>query len=131
MFYCYNYKNELIEIRDNLFDAECITDCGETGYVLTPWKLGVCAGRHEMPVDGYVVDNIDDPADFTEIRQKVDEGMREYYCKGNTPHVLDLYVTGLTVVLVEILNWCRQHSIGVTLWHYDAKTGQYFGQNVV
>lgn len=43
---------------------------------------------------------------------------------------LNLYVTGLTVAVIAILNVCRCEGITVTLWHYDRNTGEYYPQNV-
>ena len=39
---------------------------------------------------------------------------------------LDLYVTGLTVALVSVLNACRQLGIVGTLYHYDREEGNYY-----
>lgn len=44
---------------------------------------------------------------------------------------LNLYVTGLTVALIAVLNMCRSENIPVTLFHYDRETGEYFKQEVV
>jgi len=44
---------------------------------------------------------------------------------------LHLYVTGLTPVLVSVLNYCRLLRISVTLYHYDASTDRYVRQSVV
>ena len=43
---------------------------------------------------------------------------------------LNLYVTGLTVAVIAILNVCRGEDINVTLWHYDRDTGEYYPQKV-
>ena len=44
---------------------------------------------------------------------------------------LDLYVTGLTVALISVLNACRQLGIVVTLYHYDREEGNYCPQKVL
>lgn len=44
---------------------------------------------------------------------------------------LNLYVTGLTVALVAILNICHEANISVTLWYYDKNTNSYFNQKVL
>lgn len=36
---------------------------------------------------------------------------------------LDLYVTGLTSVAIEAVNFCHQNGIAVSTWHYDDATG--------
>lgn len=44
---------------------------------------------------------------------------------------LDLYVTGLTVALVAVLNACHKLGIVVTLYHYDREEGNYYPQQVL
>lgn len=63
-------------------------------------KLGLCKGRHELPVKDY------------------DSGK------------LELYVTGLSVALVSVLNVCRILNINVLLYHYNRDTDNYYKQEV-
>lgn len=47
---------------------------------------------------------------------------------------LNIYVTGLTVALISVLNVCRYNAIGdinITLWHYDRESGKYYPQTVI
>jgi hypothetical protein len=44
---------------------------------------------------------------------------------------LALYVTGLTQLLVSVLNYCRLFDIDVTLYHYDVDSNRYRCQSVV
>lgn len=41
-----------------------------------------------------------------------------------------LYVTGLTMALVEVIKVCQENNIDLTLMHYDRNTGEYFEQEV-
>lgn len=43
---------------------------------------------------------------------------------------LNLYVTGLTVALIAVLNATRELNIKVTLWHFDRENGKYYSQEV-
>ena len=43
---------------------------------------------------------------------------------------LNLYVTGLTVALIAVLNATRELGIKVTLWHFDRESGKYYCQEV-
>ncbi len=43
---------------------------------------------------------------------------------------LNLYVTGLTVALVAVLNVTRELGIEVTLYHFNRETGEYYPQKV-
>ena len=44
---------------------------------------------------------------------------------------LALYVTGLTQLLVSVLNYCRLFDIEVTLYHYDVDSNTYRTQSVI
>lgn len=54
-------------------------------------------------------------------------------CRGNCMGCFytDLYVTGLTVALVAVLNACHKLGIVVTLYHYDREEGNYYPQQVL
>lgn len=58
--------------------------------------------------------------------------------KGRFPYVdvgpgfdLVLYVTGLSVALVAVINACIRVGIGLTLMHYNRDTGNYYPQDVL
>ena len=42
----------------------------------------------------------------------------------------EVYVTGLTVVLVEVINFCSENGFPLCLYHYDRETDSYFPQRV-
>jgi hypothetical protein len=44
---------------------------------------------------------------------------------------LILYVTGLTPLLISVLNYCRLFNINVILYHYDTASNHYVVQTVV
>jgi len=88
--------------------------------------LALCEGRHEMPsdVEGSIFpQTIEDPFDFEGISKTVKEklyGIKE----------LDLYVTGLTVLTVEVIKYCVKNEVDLTLFHYNTHTGAYDAQRV-
>lgn len=85
--------------------------------------MGLCAGRHEIPVREYIFSNELDPLDLMGMEQQAKSklvGASE----------LTLYVTGLTVALVSVINICKELSIKLTLMHYDKSTGGYYPQEV-
>ena len=43
---------------------------------------------------------------------------------------LTLYVTGLTVALVEVIKYCDRNGVSLVLMHFDRKTGEYYPQLV-
>lgn len=89
-------------------------------------KMCLCEGRHEIPEaeDGSIFGNSLNPLDL--------EGMRKTAAtKLAGVAALDLYVTGLTVALVEVINFCHSNRITLTLWHFNRETGDYYPQDVV
>lgn len=47
------------------------------------------------------------------------------------PFSLVLYVTGLTVALVAVINACMRVGISITLMHFNRETGDYYPQDVL
>lgn len=119
-------------------------------------KLGLCAGRHEIPgISEYIFSEIPDevvnrPYLMDTAAQKSllsilrshgyyvtddegeDEGEDETCVvkEAYTDISLDIFVTGLTVALIAALNVCRREEIPVTLWHWDKDANNYFSQKV-
>jgi len=87
-------------------------------------KLGLCEGRHPIEgIEGYVFTSTLDPTDIQGMSKACHDKL--WNCSG-----LDLYVTGLTVALVTVINYCCHNHIPLTLWHYDRDTGDYYPQKV-
>nr|DAO66588.1 MAG TPA: hypothetical protein [Caudoviricetes sp.] len=87
-------------------------------------KLGLCAGRHIIPdIEGYIFDKIEDVTDLRAMSKQVHASLRNI-------EALDLYVTGLTVALIAVINYCNFNLIPLTLWHFNSATGEYFPQEV-
>jgi hypothetical protein len=87
-------------------------------------KKGLCEGRHPIPgVTEYIFGNQLNPLDLAGMDatcQAVLEGCTR----------LDLYVTGLTVALVAVINYCHQNKVALTLWHFNRESGDYYPQPV-
>ena len=101
-------------------------------------NMGLCEGRHEIPqvTDGYIFPSEVNPIDLRQLNNiAVDRLMdiceKEYNDKKQIVVQLNLYVTGLTVALIEVLNICKMYGIRVTLYHYNRDTNDYFPQEVV
>lgn len=43
---------------------------------------------------------------------------------------IDLYVMGLTVALVAVVNVCLKENIDITLWHHDRTTDNFYPQDI-
>lgn len=85
--------------------------------------MGLCRSRHDMPVDDYIFENTVDPLDLNQM-QKVVHNKLQFCCS------LELYVTGLTVALVTVINYCCHNLIPLTLYHFDAVGKRYYPQQV-
>lgn len=89
---------------------------------------GLVQGRHEIPdVSEYIFTNTLDPADIQGIRSLAQKSL-DFLAKEDS---LTVYVTGLTVALVEVINICHEKGVRLTLMHYDRDTGTYFPQEIL
>lgn len=89
-----------------------------------PMKLALCAGRHNIPqAEGAVFAGAVDPINPQKL-ENIAYFSLQNCCK------LDLYVTGLTIALVAVINVCRELRIPVTLWHFNRDTNDYFPQEL-
>lgn len=87
-------------------------------------KMGLCQGRHDIAnVKEYIFDKEVDPTDLEGMNEQVHAMLQD--CNS-----LELYVTGLSVALVTVINYCCQNHIPLVLWHYDRETGEYYSQFV-
>lgn len=105
-------------------------------------EVGLIKGRHQMPVDSYICDEIKNPSDYSEITDKGGSWVRWKLFCGNPyeydEYHIDIYVTGLTAVLIAVLNEIRTviretgiKGVSVTLKHYDIAAEKYWDQKVV
>ncbi len=87
-------------------------------------KLGLCVGRHEIAgVNEYIYPNELNPLDLNGMEMRAKEKLAGV-------KTLKLYVTGLTVALVAVINVCRELNIKLTLMHYNRDNGEYYSQEV-
>ena len=99
-------------------------------------KIGVCKGRHEMPCDMYVFEEISDPTDVLWMKleslrffvNNFGDEFKKREEKIETP--LKIYVTGLTVALIEVMRFASCFFSDITLMHYNSKTGDYYPQSI-
>lgn len=89
-------------------------------------KLGAVAGRHEINgIDGYVLLSVDNVTDLENIEKNVYANLNsrlQGYDK------LDLYVTGLTSVVLAVVKYCYEHNIKLSYYHFDRDSNDYFEQ---
>lgn len=111
-------------------------------------SLGLIAGRHDMPVDGYVLENVPDAMDMDGIHKTVFSSLEKilgpyiritdygpavngtaedeahYECSAK----LLLYITGLTAAALEVLSFCAQNGVSITAMYFDREAGDYVRQ---
>ena len=86
-------------------------------------SMALCEGRHSIPEaeDGSIFGKEVDPLNVDGMEREA----RTKLFKMGVTH-LNLYVTGLTVALVAVLNACRRLEITIVLYHYDRENGTYY-----
>ena len=112
--------------------------------------VGLCAGRHDMPVGEFIFSTEVDPTDFRAMSRTVDAfldarvgtHLSNYGTRFNDNEYADIevttgdrplvvYVTGLTACVAAVIRGCVYRGIELTLMHYDRTTGGYLPQVVV
>ncbi len=129
-----DYKKETIEgveFWTQIQDKTSVIVCNPDDYNnedrwMSPRDIGVCSGRHPMPVTDYIYGEIENPMDMERLELDAEAKLKEI-----GSGYINLYVTGLTVALVAILNVCHRAKINITLYHFDRDSGQYVPQKVI
>lgn len=86
--------------------------------------MELCQGRHSTPArDGAIFENTVNVRDITSMRRTVEKKLEGV-------DALMLYVTGLTVALVEVINFCHENKVELVLMHYDKEKEDYYPQIV-
>lgn len=122
----YNYHNF---IGLNMAEVEDFVNIHDNGYWdCEPVKVdadvyGLVSGRHAMPVEEYIFTEIEDMFSFFDLEVKALSSIEK------TSDLLVLYVTGLTVATVSVLNVSKKLGYKeVVLKHYNRDNGLYESQ---
>lgn len=113
--------------------------------------IGLCSGRHPLPVDKYLFPEELNPTDFAAMERIAAERLAELLPAETTAwqsgdnfvdmyeevrvHIreaeLVIYVTGLTAALIAALNAAKRMGVrSVTLMHFDRESESYIPQRV-
>ena len=91
-------------------------------------KIGLCKGRHEMPVSEFLYpQTIADPTNT----ESLELAASEFYRQSDEAGVekVSVYVTGLTVALTSLIRVASWYGwTHLSLYHYDAVSGSYYEQ---
>jgi hypothetical protein len=90
-------------------------------------NVALCEGRHEIPqaTDGSIFPSVVNPLDI--------EGMSKHvvnFFQNKEFDNVNLYVTGLTVALVEVIKYCYDNNINLTLYHFNKADNNYYPQTI-
>ena len=104
-----------------------MTPCSEQTYRRYA-EVALCEGRHEIKEaeDGAIFGNTLDPRFPTLLYNEAEKVISESGVES-----LYVYVTGLSVALVAVINACHKLGVELTLYHYDRDTGKYIPQEVL
>lgn len=111
------------------YECGCLggcTDC-DNARLMRFARVALCESRHEIPqaVDGAIFGQSVDPTSPLKLEIEARRVIRE-----SGVERLTVYVTGLSVALVAVINACHALDVRLTLMHYDRERGKYFPQIV-
>lgn len=122
----YNYHNFLAL---NMAEVEDFVNIHDNGYWdCEPVKVeadvyGLISGRHAMPVEEYIFTEIEDMFKFFNLEVQALSSIKK------TSDLLVLYVTGLTVATISVINIAKKLGYkDVVLKHYNRDNGLYESQ---
>ena len=91
-------------------------------------KLGLIDGRHPLPVDAYILKEVTDPMNMTAIHVAVYQSLDSLLKDASDDTLVSLYVTGLTSVTIESIQYFIEHGIEYRAMHYNRDTDTYIEQ---
>lgn len=112
-------------------------------------RVGLIKGRHEMPVNEYIFDEIEDVLDFNKMNETIYSFLEnrvgisivtstginqidysDVTClKGNKK--LIVYCTGLTAAVAQLIKLCMLNGISLSLMHYNRDNDDYVEQIIL
>ena len=123
-------------------------------------EIGVCEGRHEMPVSEFIFGQELDPTAVDELEATAEQKIRDLINARNfesfgfygraleeefwigsrfgeddpviyrTDCEIRIYATGLTVAVLAVVKAACKHAISVSVMHYNRGTNTYYEQKI-
>lgn len=108
--------------------------------------VGLIKGRHELPCEEYIFDEVKDVLDFSSMYKHIEEFVQNKVGIHTTTgmcinqqeatdvlkfvgdRTLVVYVTGLTPVTTCLVHVCALNGIRLVLKHFNRDTGDYVDQ---
>lgn len=91
-------------------------------------RLGLINGRHPLPVDNYILEEVADPMNMAAIHVAVYQSLDALLANASNNVLVELYVTGLTSVSIEAIQYFVEHGISYVSMHFNRDTGNYVAQ---
>ena len=106
--------------------------------------VGLCAGRHPLPVDEYIYGAIEDVLNFAELLHIADKYVHDHCNPRNVIGIaingwddtkiavgepLNVIVTGLTPCTTAVMYACACYGVDLPPWHYDRDAKEYKPQS--
>ena len=96
-----------------------------------PWRckdIGLIRGRHPLPVDEYFFDSSLEVFTKGEILERYGQSLREKIrnLKKNNYFEVNLYITGLTIACLVVVEMLRGEGITVHIYGYDPLAKYYY-----
>ena len=112
-------------MHDNIIDYP-VAQCHGTVAV------ELCKSRHDFPQTRGAIfpQTIKDPTDTAGMYNIANRALGVFGLDLRKGDTLQVYVTGITPALVEVINWCRDNNVKLVLLNYNKETGGYFEQPV-
>jgi hypothetical protein len=90
-------------------------------------NVALCEGRHEIlqATDGSIFPSVVNPLDIEGMSKHVSD-----FFENKEFESVNLYVTGLTVALIEVVKYCYHNDISLTLYHYNKEDNSYYPQTI-
>ena len=89
-------------------------------------NVGLCEGRHPIPVQEYVFPAVINPLDVEGLQETADQ-----FVKLHKDEEIHLYVTGLTIAAMAVVKACIKINASLILYHYDRDSGEYYPQKML
>ena len=102
-------------------------------------RVGLCDARHPIPqVTEYIFEREINPLDIPFMNTTALDFLLNYLEEQNVGDdpvfdqvCVELYVTGLSVAIVAVINACRKLGMLLVLMHYDRVSETYYPQEVL
>ena len=88
------------------------------------YVMNLCEGRHATPATSAIFAETLNPLDVAGLYDAAKAAIPEDCTE------LTVYVTGLTVAMLSVVNVCMNSGISLTAMHYDRESRDYYAQQI-